>query len=280
MIERDDPQDKDLAALYREAAGEQPSAGLDARILAAARSAAAPPKVATASWIERWKVPFALAATVVLTTTVTLLVRDEEDGRLSVPESKPELVAKSAPAPRPADAAPAPVPAIVAERDARQLETQGTTAARNETLAAKKEAPAPDSAQPAGSGAAEQNAPAVARSADELRSEPVKAQASPERSRVETEVASSAARPAAPAAAAPRAMTAAPAPAPAPAPAQSFGAKRANGAEGAGTRTPEKWLAEIRKLKQEGKAAEAEASLVEFRKRYPQYQLPDDLKTR
>ena len=40
MIERNDPQDKELAALYRESALEMPSAGLDARILAAARSVA------------------------------------------------------------------------------------------------------------------------------------------------------------------------------------------------------------------------------------------------
>ena len=43
-------------------------------------------------------------------------------------------------------------------------------------------------------------------------------------------------------------------------------------------RTPEKWLADIRKLKTEGKAIEAERDLVEFKKRYPDYILPEDLR--
>jgi len=43
-------------------------------------------------------------------------------------------------------------------------------------------------------------------------------------------------------------------------------------------RTPEKWLADIRKLKTEGKATEAERDLAEFKKRYPDYILPDDLR--
>jgi hypothetical protein len=43
-------------------------------------------------------------------------------------------------------------------------------------------------------------------------------------------------------------------------------------------RTPEKWIEDIRKLKTEGKASEAERELAEFKKRYPDYRLPDDLR--
>ena len=43
-------------------------------------------------------------------------------------------------------------------------------------------------------------------------------------------------------------------------------------------RTPEKWLEDIRKLRTEGKATEAERELAEFRKRYPDYILPEDLR--
>src|SRR5438552_3432254 len=43
-------------------------------------------------------------------------------------------------------------------------------------------------------------------------------------------------------------------------------------------RAPEKWLADIRKLKTDGKATEAERELAEFKKRYPDYILPDDLR--
>lgn len=38
-------------------------------------------------------------------------------------------------------------------------------------------------------------------------------------------------------------------------------------------RSPEAWLAEIAKLRQQGRMAEAEASLAEFRRRYPDYPL-------
>jgi hypothetical protein len=43
-------------------------------------------------------------------------------------------------------------------------------------------------------------------------------------------------------------------------------------------RTPEKWLEDIRKLKTQAKTAEAERELAEFRKRYPDYRLPEDLR--
>ena len=43
-------------------------------------------------------------------------------------------------------------------------------------------------------------------------------------------------------------------------------------------RTPEKWLEDIRKLRTEGKTAEAERDLAEFKKRYPDYILPEDLR--
>src|SRR6266853_1880765 len=43
-------------------------------------------------------------------------------------------------------------------------------------------------------------------------------------------------------------------------------------------RTPEKWLEDIRKLKTEGKATEVERELAEFKKRDPDYILPEDLR--
>ena len=43
-------------------------------------------------------------------------------------------------------------------------------------------------------------------------------------------------------------------------------------------RTPEKWLEDIRKLKTQGKTAEAERELADFKKRYPDYRLPEDLR--
>ena len=43
-------------------------------------------------------------------------------------------------------------------------------------------------------------------------------------------------------------------------------------------RAPQAWLEDIRKLKAEGKPEEAGRELAEFRKRYPDYALPDDLR--
>ena len=39
-------------------------------------------------------------------------------------------------------------------------------------------------------------------------------------------------------------------------------------------RSPEEWLAEIAEWRRQGRTAEAEASLAEFRRRYPDYPQP------
>ena len=43
-------------------------------------------------------------------------------------------------------------------------------------------------------------------------------------------------------------------------------------------RTPEQWLEEVRRLKQQGREREAAEALAEFRKAYPDYALPEDLR--
>jgi TolA-binding protein len=42
--------------------------------------------------------------------------------------------------------------------------------------------------------------------------------------------------------------------------------------------TPKKWLERIEELRKQGKLDEARASLAEFKKRYPDYRLPDSLR--
>jgi hypothetical protein len=79
----------------------------------------------------------------------------------------------------------------------------------------------------------------------------------------------------------------------APAPGTNIPRESASALQGAGTasgvasrlaapeakeRSAEKWIEDIRKLKTESKAAEAERELAEFRKRYPDYRLPEDLR--
>jgi len=43
-------------------------------------------------------------------------------------------------------------------------------------------------------------------------------------------------------------------------------------------RSPEAWLDDIRKLKFDGRSADAERELADFRRRYPEYRVPDDLR--
>jgi len=112
MAEREDDK---LAERYRALGREEPSAGLDARILAASRRAAgARPR------LRRWALPLSLAAVIVLSVTVTLQLereRSQVEERAAAPaqaesanqvEPKMELkMQQSAPAAAPA-AAPAP----------------------------------------------------------------------------------------------------------------------------------------------------------------------------
>jgi hypothetical protein len=75
---------------------------------------------------------------------------------------------------------------------------------------------------------------------------------------------------------------AAPPPAATPAPAPRELAPAAPAALGKFERnadlTPEKWLERIEELRRQGKLDEARASLAEFRKRYPDYRLPESLR--
>lgn len=291
MIERDDPQDKDLAALYREASVEQPSTGLDARILAAARATAVPPSVAKPSWVNRWRVPVVLATLAVMTTTLTLLVQDEEAGRLDMPDTTlRKQRAAPAPAAKPAGpsapaAAPEPKPLEARRKETAQPKARDNAAppasppaSRQEPAGAKAESAAPELSRSIGSISEEKKAAPSTPAADELRSGNAAGGAikdQPMLEKVQPRMQIQAAPPA-PAPAPRPAPYIAPAPAPAP---MAAPARRADSAErDAAARTPEQWIADIRRLRQEGRAAEAEASLAEFRKRYPYYTLPEDLK--
>ena len=256
MIERDDPQDRDLSALYRQAAEEQPSAGLDARILAAARATTAPPQVVSQSWLNRWKIPVVLAAIVLLTTTLTLLVQDEDAGRLSVPDpvtTRAPIPAKEIAPPPPA--APAPARAELPPKSARPAPKTVTEPARvpsaTGSLAKEREIPAASSPQPVPGATLNLGGAAAESRSDTLRDQPAR-----EKTRQEIQ-------------AAPPPPMAAPA-------ARSMAAPAAKRAE-LDERSPEQWLADIRRLRREGRVEEAETSLAEFRKRYPKYLLPDDL---
>lgn len=219
MSKADDPRDEELSALYRSAAGESPSAGLDARILAAARAAAAPPREAapprgTASWTRRWRVPLALAATVLMTSTLTLLVREHDvDGAGSV-----------LPKPVPAERGPGLAAPGAAAGPRREDHSEDSTAARDRLADRPRE---------------------ERRNLLQPEPAPRRAVPLPTESAAGPAAAASALRPAQP---------------------------------GTAEHSPEQWLEEIRQLRREGKSAEADARLADFRRRFPRFPLPEDMR--
>ena len=279
MIE---PRDEELSRIYRDAEAPVPPQRVDDNILAASRRVAgARPRSERSEFARRWGAPVALAATVVVTTTLTLMVLERQSGLDTVTSAVPGADQPSK-SPRveqkPVARAPAtPVPQAAARRDReeqRPNERPGTgqrgfaadVPRTPEALRKREEAkPAPAAAAPPGGlysgerAGADQPAP----SPDAQRAAEVPRQA-----------------PRAPAAAGltgdantlrESALTL-----------QRAGALSASGGRVAGSeakeRTPEKWLEDIRKLKTQGKTAEVERELAEFKKRYPDYRLPDDLR--
>lgn len=77
LFERYLEGDSELSRAYRRHAGEQPDAALDARILAEAHRAVAPERrVAHSPFARNWMVPTSLAAVLVLSLSVVLLMPD------------------------------------------------------------------------------------------------------------------------------------------------------------------------------------------------------------
>ncbi|MBK9595432.1 MAG: hypothetical protein IPO57_08765 [Rhodocyclales bacterium] len=238
----DDIRDERLSRLYREAEAAAPPEALDRAILAASRAALAPAR-RRARW-QAWTLPMGVAATLVLTVTLTLMVQREQEPPLG----------EAPPLPR----APAAAPQERAEPGAElPAKTAAPPAAKREAVRREAEAP-PPAPTPAASRPASQ--PPVV----EQKALPAPA---PE--------AVGAAEPARPAAA----MRRQSAPA---ADAVEMRAKsaplRKEAAGAAAARTPEPWLEEIRQLKAQGRDQEAAEALAEFRQAYPDYRLPEDLR--
>ena len=293
MIE---PRDEELSRIYRDAEGPQPSQRVDDNIVAASRRVAgARPRYARAGFARRWSAPVALAATVVVTTTLTLMVFERQSDLDAITSSAPpaKRPAKVLPAePQRADASakssraelpsaaptPArPIPQAAARRD-REEPRPGESAARNERLGTGQRGFATE----------------VPRAPETLRKEetrPAPAAAAP----LSSERAGADQQPFSPdaqrAPEAPRQVPRTPAAAlvgdantlrESALTLQRAGvigpsAGRAAVSE-AKERTPEKWLEDIRKLKAQGKTTEAERELAEFKKRHPDYRLPEDLR--
>ncbi len=287
MIER---HDDELSRIYRDADGPRPPQRVDDNILAASqRVAGSGARPAGARFARRWGTPVALAATVLVTFTLALMMFERESGL--------DAMAPKAPRPdRPAKVAP-PEPKRTESSPAGPPRAGGPEKSPPAELPSAAPAPAAPSPPAASrSNRVEQRTVETAFSRERRATgQPARVPQVPPG--IEILRKSEEAKPLPDAQRAFDAQQQVPPmqAAPAAAPAAEAGAIRESGltpqragavsglasrvvVSEAKERTPEKWLADIRKLKTEGKATEAERDLAEFKKRYPDYILPDDLR--
>ena len=309
MTERDDVVSK----RYRELPAEEPPRALDEAILAASRRAAGsrPAPRRDSPWTptgrQRWYVPLAAAAVIVLAVGLTLRVQLEKPDVVEEVTPPSPKVLKEAP---PKDVARMEAKPF-AEEQVKADEKRAVEDARRAAAAPKAAAEpapreharqAPESrvreklGESSAQGTASAPAPFPAQPAPSTRAEGQRnAEADAMMQRA----------PAAEAPAAPAVAGAAPPPPPAakPAPqaprAQSVPAPEARSDDAARDRaeralasgatakrqmeapeTPEKMLERIAELRKAGKHDEADKALAEFRKRFPDYKLTDEMKAK
>jgi len=240
-----EPRDQELSRLYRETETLEPPRRIDDAILAASRRTAdSRPRPVRAGLVRRLSAPMALAATVLLTFTVTLMVfQDAPEADKAQTGMKAGGADSRAEKPVPAEAKSARAPQAESRRDApsTQLREAIDTLGKRQGLQESQESQEPRRAR---------------------ESEPMRASRP-------TQSAPSAPAPSA----SPRQEAAS-----TPRSAGGVGALAGRSADEAKERSPEKWLEDIRKLKAQDKTPEAERELAEFRKRYPEYRLPEDLR--
>jgi hypothetical protein len=292
MTEND--REEEIRRRYRALAREEPPRALDDAILAAARREleTRPAPLVAPSGRRRWAVPIAAAAVIVLSAVVTLHVqREQPDAELAMQVPAPPAEQK--------DERAVAVPRAEAERD--QLAAQPGKADR---YSEKKEAAklqAPERRRGVESLAAKPSAPRSAPPAPDLAGEVLpKPPADPGRFSPDPAPATAPPaqapqmqmRPAAPLAKpAPRAAesaSAAAGPPPVTEPQSTLGGLRdsARLREDAGalakraepSESPERMLERVAALRREGRQKEADDLYAEFRKRFPDYRIPEALR--
>jgi resuscitation-promoting factor RpfA len=304
--DNDAERDASLTAIYRAAGQDVPPLALDSAILAAARrEVGARPRPAGFTFGRSWHVPVSIAAVVVLSVSLVMLMR-EEAPELVAPPRADTTVAESAPAP------------AVAGRTAENVAADNRGFVRDEPRSKTLGLKPPQALSPSGLGMrqpefAAQSPPAkkdsmVDRPAADTAGATVleKRRAAPAEAYREDIAQSPAAAPrrseqslSAPASepfvsAAPPSVAASPAviasaenkvakpqtvpPALAAPQARSAPSAVAGKLELQADLPPEKWLERIEELRKRGRLDEAKLSLAEFRKRFPDYKLPESLR--
>jgi hypothetical protein len=265
--------DAKLTALYREDAQQMPSPAADAAILAAARRAVgAGPQRRPLLLRLRWLTPLLAAATVaVIAIGIVRMIPPEEIAspgaerfRAPAPASAPTPATAPANSPKPAPApdTAASAPAKAAAREDRPVRLKQRQVAReagdsSAFVPAPPAAPAPPRSIAAALEATAERAPAARYEA------PAAAPA--------------AATPPPPALAAAQSAPSAPAAAGAMVARKSLAAPMPS-QDASVTRDPVKWINAIRELRNAGRRDDVARELAEFKRRYPDYELPVDLR--
>ena len=249
-----DPQ---LTRLYREVAREEPPAGLDAAILAAARREAgarphklgsqtgpepasmpgSAPRFRPASILPRmWRLPVSLAAVMVLSVSVVTLIREHDGERQPQPLPKlPPPAAEETRTPESSSAAPVPsAPSKKALQDRRG-------AVEPEPAYRRKALEQPDTARGAAPAAADPRGGNAASDRVHAFSAPPAQQFAAPRAEARSAVTSSMSK---------------------------LAAEYAH-------EPPEKWGERILDLRRQGRSAEADNLLAEFSRRFPDYAVPE-----
>ena len=234
-----------LAGYYRAGSTEEPGAHLDAAILAAARR-----EVALARFARSWHLPASIAAVLVIGVSLALMTNDVQDS-LPPADTSAGTAAESrqtAPAPEMKQKSEAP-PALRAgmERESRPSRDRSTRLDREADARRNTAVENADSAAAAPSVAAPVPGPALKQF--EAAAPPEEAAEHKDRlgDSAQGKRAAELRKEAAPSSATP-----------------------------AGA--PEEWLKRIGELLRDGKAAQAREQLAGFRKRYPDYRLPEELR--
>ena len=290
--ERD--EDGQVARKYRELGAQEPPRALDDAILAASRRAAGagPGRPAARSGFLRWQGPAAAAAVLVLAIAVTLNMQLERPGIQSIESPASRAVAPAA-EPKPFPAAPAAAELKLKAEDQLSARAKDAGVAvqamkqKTDKLAESRpmladQAPARYAEPAAASPAAAANSASVLGGVTS-RGDDSRNSASSVTGALARQTEERTARDAEAAARAPQVgplqaltkrseMEAKPAVAPAPARAA---AAPAAAAERAMADTPERELERIAELRRQERHEEADKALAEFRKRYPEFKIPN-----
>jgi len=254
MADERDPtermRDPKISRRYLELGAEEPPRALDEAILAASRRAveARPAPLVAPGGRRRWYFPLAAAAVIMLAVAVTLQVeRQKPDDELAVASVPPQARKEEQKAPAsPEQSKPAPKP----QRAPPQFTPEPPPAAAPPSADAMRDL-AKSNVVTAAQGARSSEAPAEARARGDAMQE--RAAAAPARREME----------------APRPQLSAP-----------MGAAASGQLQSRVMETPELALERIAELRKQGKHEEADKALAEFRKRYPDYRLSDEMRAK